>query len=146
MSTQKSVVIGAEGLPLAFYSSEIHGGNIPPDAFNITDEQWLECIENPGRRRFVEGALVEYTPAPVPPPVPTITKAQALLYLLAIGKTNADVVSAIATIADPVRRAVAAIEWDYRQPFHHDHPLFVSLGPALGITDMEAAFRVASTL
>lgn len=83
---------------------------------------------------------------PPPQPVPTITKAQALLYLLSIGKTSADVDTAIATIEDPTEHAIAQIEWDYRQPFYHDHPLFIALGPAVGITDMEAAFRVASTL
>lgn len=81
-----------------------------------------------------------------PAPVPTITKAQALLYLLSIGKTEADVEAVIATIADANARAVAQIEWDYRQPFHADHPLFVQLGPAIGITDMVAAFTAAAQL
>lgn len=77
---------------------------------------------------------------------PTITKAQALLYLLSIGKTEADVLTAISTISDAISRAVAEIEWNYRQPFHHDHPLFASLGPAVGISDMGAAFWAASVL
>jgi len=81
-----------------------------------------------------------------PEPVPTITKAQALLYLLSIGKTEADVLAAIATISDPTERSVAEIEWNYRQPFRHDHPLFAALGPAVGITDMETAFRAAAVL
>jgi len=84
--------------------------------------------------------------APLQPIVPTISKAQALLYLLSIGKTDADVKAAIATITDPTAHAVAEIEWNYRQPFHHDHPLFIALGPLLGITDMVAAFRIAATL
>lgn len=78
--------------------------------------------------------------------VPPITKAQALLYLLSIGKTEADVLTAISTISDATSRAVAEIEWKYRQPFHHGHPLFASLGPAVGISDMGAAFWVASVL
>lgn len=81
-----------------------------------------------------------------PEPVPAITKAQALLHLLSIGKTESDVLAAIATITDPTERAVAEIEWNYRQPFRHDHPLFAALGPAVGITDMEAAFRAAALL
>lgn len=81
-----------------------------------------------------------------PDPVPAITKAQALLYLLSIGKTEADVLAAIATITDPTERAIAEIEWNCRQPFRHDHPLFGALGPAVGITDMEAAFRAAALL
>ena len=90
-----------------------------------------------------------YTPLPVPPtqpnPVPTISKAQALLYLLMIGKTEADVDAEIAKL-EPSARAVAQIEWKHRQPFHYDHPLFIELGPLLGITDMVAAFRIAATL
>lgn len=89
-------------------------------------------------------AIAPYAPEPEPEPVPAITKAQALLYLLSIGKTEADVLAAIATITDPTERAVAEIEWSYRQPFRHDHPLFAALGPAVGITDMEEAFRAAA--
>lgn len=81
-----------------------------------------------------------------PPSVPTISKAQALLYLLMIGKTDANVKAAIATIPDATKRAIAEIEWDHRLTFHHDHPLFIALGPLLGITDMVAAFRIAATL
>lgn len=81
-----------------------------------------------------------------PQPVPTISKAQALLYLLMIGKTDANVKAAIATISDATKRAIAEIEWDHRLTFHHDHPLFMELGPILGITDMIAAFRIAATL
>ncbi len=97
---------------------------------------------------YIDGAYAPppHDPSELPDPVPAITKAQALLYLLSIGKTEADVLSAIATISDPTERAVAEIEWNYRQPFRHDHPLFAALGPAVGITDMEAAFRAAAVL
>lgn len=81
-----------------------------------------------------------------PEPVPAITKAQAVLYLKSIDKTEADVLAAIAAISDPTERSVAEIEWNYRQPFRHDHPLFAALGPAVGITDMEEAFRAAALL
>lgn len=39
---------------------------IPVDAIEITDEQWQEFIENPGRRQWHNGAVVVYTPPPVP--------------------------------------------------------------------------------
>lgn len=86
--------------------------------------------------------------APPPAPVPAITKAQCLLWLLQQGKTEADVDAAIAAITDSEARSVAEIEWKYRQPFHSDHPLFAQLAPALGI-DVSAlpdAFRAAAQL
>lgn len=81
-------------------------------------------------------------------PVPTISKAQALLWLLQHGKSEADIDALIAVIPDAEQRAVAEIEWRYRQPFHHDHPLFAALAPAIGIAvdDLPAAFRAAALL
>ncbi len=82
------------------------------------------------------------------PPVPTISKAQCLLWLLQQGKTEADVETAVSAIADPATRSVADIEWKYRQPFRHDHPLFAQLAPALGIdpATLPDAFRAAAQL
>jgi hypothetical protein len=56
----KYTILDANGLPTAFYSDDIHG-NIPTDAIEITDEQWLECINNSGHRCFKDGILVPYT-------------------------------------------------------------------------------------
>lgn len=81
-------------------------------------------------------------------PVPTISKAQALLWLLQQGKTEADIDALVAAIPDDGQRAVAEIEWKYRQPFHHDHPLFAALAPAVGISvdGLPTAFRAAALL
>lgn len=49
-------------LPSGFYSSEIHGENIPERAIEITDDQWREFINNSGRRRWQDGRVIEYTP------------------------------------------------------------------------------------
>jgi hypothetical protein len=48
---QKYAVLDENGLPQAFYSSEIHQ-NIPSNAIPITHEQWLELISNQGQRKF----------------------------------------------------------------------------------------------
>jgi hypothetical protein len=59
----KYTTLDNNGLPTAFYSDDIHE-NIPSEAIEITDEQWLECINNQGARQFVNGTLVTYT-API---------------------------------------------------------------------------------
>lgn len=81
-------------------------------------------------------------------PIPTITKAQALLWLLSVGKTEDEVLAAINTITDANAKAVALIEWKYREPFNYDNPLFSALAPALGMipNDLPAAFVAASKL
>ncbi len=55
-----------EGFPAGFYSTQIHGGAIPGDALKITDAQWLEFIENPGQRRWVDGEIVVVEPSTAP--------------------------------------------------------------------------------
>jgi hypothetical protein len=66
----KLAEFNADGLPLAFYDSEINAGAIPQDAVEITDEQWQELINNQGRRCFQDGEVVDYQP-----PVPALTGA-----------------------------------------------------------------------
>lgn len=115
----------------------VDGANIPADEANTDRQKYLEWLSAGG------------VPDPYVPPaddVPTISKAQALLYLLTLGKTESDVLALIASIPDPQQRAVAEIEWSYRPTFRYDHPLFVQLGPAIGIEDMAQAFREASKL
>jgi hypothetical protein len=84
-----------------------------------------------------------------PPPPEPITKRQALLYLLSIGKTEANVEAAIDAITDPTAREAARIEWRYPDgPLSADHPLLKMLAPAVGIdvADLPAAFDVAVKL
>lgn len=61
----KYTVLNENGLPTAFYSDDIHS-DIPSDAIEITEDQWLECINNSGNRKFVNGSLVEYIEAVTP--------------------------------------------------------------------------------
>lgn len=68
----KYALINDNGFPTAFYSTELHGDNIPAEAFEISEEDWIECLENQGLRRWVDGALVVYTPEE--PPVVILEK------------------------------------------------------------------------
>lgn len=86
-----------DGFPAAFYDESIHGSKrrpvygepdeetgerevigdeinpdclIPPEAIEITDQQWMELLNHPGRRRWLDGAVVAYYP-----PEPPLTQA-----------------------------------------------------------------------
>lgn len=60
---KRYVVTCSEGHPIGFYSSDIHGGNIPPSAKSITEEQYNrfhegQCAPEMKRHRFVNGDMV----------------------------------------------------------------------------------------
>jgi hypothetical protein len=40
---------------------------IPAEAIEISDEQWLDMVQHPGRRRWQDGEVVEHVPPPVLP-------------------------------------------------------------------------------
>jgi len=61
---QKYAVFDKQGFPKAFYDREIHGDAIPQEAIPISDEQWLEFINNQGRRKwdFEKKQVIPYEP------------------------------------------------------------------------------------
>ncbi len=63
---QKYAVLDNQGFPIAFYDDEIHT-DIPKDAIEITEQQWLEFINNQGQRKwdFTKNDVVVYEP-PLP--------------------------------------------------------------------------------
>ncbi|SNZ11919.1 hypothetical protein SAMN06265182_2135 [Persephonella hydrogeniphila] len=64
---QKYAIFDNQGFPRAFYDSDIHS-NIPDNAIKITEEQWLEFIENQGKRIWnFETSQVEVYISPPPP-------------------------------------------------------------------------------
>ena len=99
----KYVSINSDGLPVAYYESEINV--IPDGAFQITDEQWLDLISNPMARRWDGSTFANYTPPPTPPPPdpvpPSITRRQCALELHARGLIGGDEAVAMAATASP---------------------------------------------
>lgn len=86
-----------------------------------------------------------------PDNVPTISRRQALLYLLSIGKSDTDVIAAINGLSDANVRAAALIDWSYPEGgvLRRGIPLFDQLGPVIGIATpaaMDDAFRAAALL
>lgn len=62
----------------------------------------------------------------------SVTRRQARQALLLAGLLD-NVQPAIDSIADPVQRSMAQIEWDDSQQFERKRPLLVSLADALGL-------------
>lgn len=144
----KFVVVADDGQPLGFYSSEIHGGAIPEGAMAISDEQWIDLIEHSGERRIVDGQIVPFTPPPVEPPVPDITRRQLRLWLVRNGIALANVEEAIDAMPEPARTE-AQIEWQDASVYKLSNPLVIQIGAAVGLTDIEAlkqAFRDAALI
>ncbi|RCW80934.1 hypothetical protein [Phyllobacterium bourgognense] len=72
-----------ENFPIGFYSEEVHGNRVPPEAVEITDEQWIELYTYQGARKFEDGAVIEYTPEPVIPD--RVSRRQFRLQLIDAG-------------------------------------------------------------
>ena len=62
----------------------------------------------------------------------TVTRRQARQALLLAGLLD-NVQPAIDSIADPVQRSMAQIEWDDSQQFERERPLLIALAAALGL-------------
>ncbi len=60
---KKYAVFDSLGFPIAFYDDEIHE-QIPSNAIEISDEMWLEFINNQGKRffDFANNQLKEFDP------------------------------------------------------------------------------------
>lgn len=59
----KYVLLNENGTPKGFYDDTVHS-EIPTGAIEITEEQWLDFINNSGKRKFENGILVEYVYVP----------------------------------------------------------------------------------
>ncbi|MBS0257267.1 MAG: hypothetical protein JSR13_06070 [Proteobacteria bacterium] len=52
-------VFDENGFPVAFYDPAIHGDGIPDVAIEISREQWVDLLSNPGQRKWVDGEIVK---------------------------------------------------------------------------------------
>lgn len=65
---QKYVLFDAGGNIAGFYSSEVVGVTIPPEAMPITDAVWQDLASNQALRKLVDGEIVVLEMPPPPPP------------------------------------------------------------------------------
>lgn len=124
------------------------------DGYEVVAQAWPgplpEVIYLPNGRR-VDGPVPgrsygEYT-LRVEDDTPPISKAQCLLWLLQLGKTEADIDAFIETLPEDEREP-ARIEWRHRPIFRHDHPLILAAADEFGIprSYLPDAFRDAADL
>jgi len=66
--------IDNDGFPIAFYDENIN--EIPENAFEVSETDWQEFLENQGERKFKDGVLVQYNP-----PAPVLTVAEQIATL-----------------------------------------------------------------
>ena len=124
-----------DGFPTGFYSTIVVGDDYPDEAIEITQEQWLEFVNNSGRRKWVDGEVVEYNPPIEPTPPSPITRRQLRLTLVRNGISIAGVDAAIAAMPDGLAKEEAQIEWADASTFNRDHPTLLLIASALGLTD-----------
>lgn len=139
VNIEKFGLFDDEGFPNAFYSSDVHGDNIPNEAVNITEEQWLDFINNNGLRRWDGSKVAEYLP-PVLEPEPVVTVLPAVTLWERLTEEEADQVNdAMATQPVRTRRIFTTAN-----TFRSDHelwPLLVEMA-----TDLFGEVRAAELL
>ncbi len=137
-------VVDASGFPTAFYSNDPteNGANIPSDALPITDEQWSDLVINQGRRKFIDGNVVEYDPPVVVIIPPSVSARQFKLQLLAAGLLD-QVDAWVKTQSQAVQ-----IAYEYSGSFVRTEPMMAAGFAAMGFTDQQIDdfFTAASKL
>jgi len=85
--------------------------------------------------------------ADLTPPVPdSVSARQIRLWLIRQGISLAQVDAAIDAIPDQLQRDSVRVEWDYAPYVERTHPMLPPIAQALGLTDIDAAFREAATI
>lgn len=139
----KKAKFDENGFPIAFYDTNAYDDTsfIPTDTIEITRAQWLDFINNSGRRKWVNGKVVNYTP-PAPKPVfPTLSARQFWQAALLIGVKEEDLVNGISNknspyyIADENERESTLIDIKKATSFNRDFPLLKKMAEIHKIPD-----------
>jgi hypothetical protein len=94
----------------------------------VATADFVEAV-HPGRYEWIEDVV----PPVTAPTYPTLSRKQLRNGLLSIGVTSADVEAQIASIADPLEREAAMIDWQDTQSYQRDYPMINQIGAALGL-------------
>jgi len=130
-----------------FYSSEIHGSNIPSDAVEITIEQHFELLQGQSNGKVISSDVNGnpiLTDAPVLPlVVPTIvTMVQARLALHQL-----NLLESVEIAISSLNRA-AQIEWEFRANVQRESELAQALASGLQLDEnkLDELFTLAASL
>lgn len=133
-----------------FYSSSIHGDNIPADAKEITKEQHAALLQGQSVGKIISPDVNGY-PVLIEQEPPTIEQIRAGMKCTAYQIRQA---LSVAGLRDQVEAAVAAGDqamqdaWHYAQTFERLHPKILAIGTALGQTEqqLDDLFTLGMTL
>lgn len=117
-----------------FFSSEIHGDNMPADAVEISKELYLTLMS----ANTIDWS--EDMPVPVAAPSPDtvavpleVTRYQALAALHIAGKLEA----VEAMMADPATDTLTVLAWKNAQEFKRTSPMVLNMAQALGLSEQQ---------
>lgn len=152
------------GFPVAFFKEAVHGQRlvpvygdpdengigsvisyepnpacaIPAEAIEISEQDWLECIEHQGLRRWEDGELVVYEP-----PSPTLEEIRAAMPALSprqlwlaaarINITKEQVLAMVDAMEDQEAALELKIEINEAPQYERDHPAMDDLRDLMGI-------------
>ncbi len=140
----KKAKFDENGSPSAFYDTNAYddpSAVIPPDAVEITDQQWLDILTNPNHWKWVDGKLEKYTPPPPDPVFPPLTARQFWQAALAIGVREEDLISGLSNkespfyIADEKERESVLIDITKATTFTRDYKLLKKMAEVNKIPD-----------
>jgi len=132
-------LIDPDGFPTAFYCREIHGNDIPPGTVEITADQWAEFLDNQGRRKWINGQMLEYSPQPIEQPEPVIVVPAVTLWERLTEAEAEQVNAAMAT--QPFRARQIFLTANTFRSDHELWPLLVQMA-----TDLFGEERAAELL
>ena len=134
-----------------FYTRDIHGGNIPSDAVEITSDAHRALLEGQSTGMVIVSdadgfPALANAPIVQPQPPSVVSMRQARLALHAAGLL-ASVEAAIDALPEP-SRTEARIEWDYASEVHRGSEFVGRMGAALMLDDdaLDALFVTAAGL
>lgn len=131
-----------------FYSTDIHGDNIPADAVEINKDEHAALFEgqSAGKKIVVDAngyPILQDLPPSLPVPQ-KIIRFQALAALYQAGLLD----SIKTYMADPATDGFTKLAWEEAQEFNRASPMVASIGALFGLTDpqMDDLFRFAATI